>query len=174
MSPEFSRPVRIDTLDTAPRAMSIAADESERIALARRFGLVEIALLEADAAVSRNGEIVIAEGVLRAEVVQSCVATAKPVPARIEEPFRILFQPPPTAGPDEEIELGEGDMDVVFYEGAAIDFGEAVAETLSLGLDPYPRAPGADQALREAGVKDEAESGPFAALASLKDKLTKR
>jgi len=42
---------------------------------------------------------------------------------------------------------------VVFYDGASIDVGEAVAETLLLNLDPYPRAPGAEQALRAAGVR---------------------
>ena len=61
----------------------------------------------------------------------------------------------------------------VFYDGAAIDVGEAVAETLSLSLDPYPRAPGAEEALEAAGVKSEEEAGPFAALAGLRDKLKK-
>ena len=53
--------------------------------------------------------------------------------------------------------------------------GEAVAQTLLLGLDPYPRSPAAEAALRDAGVKSEeearAESSPFAALAALKGKL---
>ena len=39
-------------------------------------------------------------------------------------------------------------MDVIFYEGETIDIGEAVAETLSLSLDPYPRAPGAETVLQ--------------------------
>ena len=34
---------------------------------------------------------------------------------------------------------------MIFYDGAAIDIGEAVAETLLLDLDPYPRAPGAEE-----------------------------
>jgi hypothetical protein len=64
-------------------------------------------------------------------------------------------------------------MDVVFYDLAAIDVGEAVAETLLLSLDPYPRAPGAEAALRAAGVKGEEEAGAFGALAGLRDKLKK-
>ena len=39
-APEFSRPVRIDTLGAAPRNVAIEADEAERAALARRFGLI--------------------------------------------------------------------------------------------------------------------------------------
>ena len=74
---------------------------------------------------------------------------------------------------NEEVELGETDMDVIFYDGASVDLGEAVAETLALSLDPYPRSPDADATLRKAGVKTEAEAGPFGALAALKEKLGK-
>ena len=176
MKPEFSRTYRIDTLGGPPREVSIGADEEERSALARRFGLSAIAALSADASLTRNGDAILAVGTARAQVTQSCVATGEPVEARIEEEFRIEFRPhPETDGPEEEIELSEGELDVVFYEGGAVDLGEAVAETVSLALDPYPRSAAAEQALREAGVKKEeeakAESSPFAALAALKDKL---
>jgi uncharacterized metal-binding protein YceD (DUF177 family) len=173
---EFSRPFRIDTLGTAPREVEIEADEKERSALARRFGLPAIHRLAAIAALAAKGEIIVAEGRLSASVTQSCVATAAPVEAELDEPFRIEFRPQPSqANAEDEIELSESEMDVVFYDGAAIDLGEAAAETLSLSLDPWPRAPDADVALKEAGVKGEEEAdeeaGPFAALAGLRDKL---
>ncbi|HEX5184019.1 MAG TPA: YceD family protein [Allosphingosinicella sp.] len=177
MTPEFSRVWRIDTLGAEPRAVRIAAEEAERAALAERFGLVAVHRLEADATLSREGETARAAGILRAAVTQSCVASGEPVEEEVEAPFRIEFRPSPGSGGGEEIELGEGDMDTVFFDGAAIDLGEAVAETLSLSLDPWPRAPGAEAALRKAGVKDEEEaapeSSPFAALGGLKDKLGK-
>jgi uncharacterized metal-binding protein YceD (DUF177 family) len=170
--PEFNRPVRVDTIGAEPRGIEIAAEPGEREALARRFGLVAIHSLSAEAALSRNDATVIAEGRLKAEVTQSCVATAAPVEAALDEPFRIEFRPEPdVVSPDEEVELSESEMDVVFYDKASIDLGEAVAETLSLGLDPYPRAPGSEEVLKAAGVKGEEEAGPFAALAALKDKL---
>lgn len=174
--PEFSRPVRIDTLGGQPRSLGIGADEAERAALADRFGLAGIERLSAEAALTRSGERVVAEGSLSALVTQSCVATGEPVEETVDEEFRIEFRPSPQGGTaDEEIELSEGELDVVFYDGAAVDLGEAVAETLSLSLDPYPRAPTAESALKEAGVKSEeearTESSPFAALASLKEKL---
>jgi uncharacterized metal-binding protein YceD (DUF177 family) len=174
MSPEFSRPVRIDTIGSAPRAVAIEANEAEKAALAKRFDLVAIGRLAAEASLVLQSEAVIAEGIVRAAVVQSCVATGVPVKARVEVPFRIEFRPLPTGAGEEEIELGAAELDVVFHDGAAIDLGEAAAETLSLALNPYPRAPGAEQALREAGVKNEEdakrESSPFAAL---RDKLRK-
>jgi uncharacterized metal-binding protein YceD (DUF177 family) len=171
--PEFSRPVRLDTLPGTAKSITIEADEAERAALARRFDLAGITRLWATLALTRNGEAVTATGHMEAEVTQSCVATGAPLEASIDEDFTILFRPAPADGtPDEEVELSEAECDVVFYDGAALDVGEAVAETLSLSLDPWPRAPGAEDALRAAGVKseDEAknESSPFAKLAGLK------
>jgi uncharacterized metal-binding protein YceD (DUF177 family) len=171
---EFSRPIRSDTLGAAPRRIAIEAQAEERTALARRFGLIAIDRLEAEAEVARTGEEVRAEGRLKAEVTQRCVATGAGVPQTVDEPFAIVFRPhPKAAGPDEEIELDAADLDVVFYAGGAVDLGEAAAETLALALDPYPRAEGADAALKAAGVKDEGEAGPFGALAALRDKLGK-
>jgi uncharacterized metal-binding protein YceD (DUF177 family) len=176
--PEFSRPVRVDTLGSEPRTMAIEAEAEERAALARRFGLIELGRLSAELALTRRGVEVAAKGRLSAEAAQSCVATAEPVPESLDAPFDIVFRPVPDAGqPDEEVELSENDLDVVFYDGATIDLGEAMAETLALSLEPYPRAPAADAALKEAGVKSEeearVESSPFAALSGLKDKLGK-
>ena len=166
---EFSRLYRLDSLSPAPRRVEIEAGPAEREALAARFGLIAVDALAAEAELHRSGETVTAAGRLRARVTQSCVASAEPVEATVEEDFRIDFRPPPDEGRgDEEIELGEGELDVVFYEGGAVDLGEAVAQTLALSLDPYPRSPVAEAALREAGVKSEeearAESSPFAAL----------
>ena len=173
---EFSRLYRLDTLSSQARAVEIEAGPGEREALARRFGLVSVERLTAEASIGRHGEAVSASGRLSARVTQSCVATGEPVEAEVEEAFEIQFRPPPEqSGADEEIELSEGELDVVFYDGAAVDLGEAVAETLSLSLDPYPRSPAAQDALKAAGVKSEeearAESSPFAALAALRDKL---
>jgi len=170
-APEFSRPVRIDTLGEAPRALSIAAEEVERITLARRFGLTGIDRLAADLTLTRSGEEIALHGSLSAQVTQACVATGDGIETRIDLAFDILFRPQPAPGAADEIELSENELDVVFYDRPEIDVGEAVAETLSLNLDPYPRAPGAEQALKAAGVKSEEDAGPFGALAGLRDQL---
>jgi uncharacterized metal-binding protein YceD (DUF177 family) len=57
---------------------------------------------------------------------------------------------------------------VVFHDGAAIDLGTAIADELALVLDPYPRGPNAEAALKAGGVLSEEQAGPFAALAKLK------
>ncbi|MGA9583041.1 MAG: DUF177 domain-containing protein [Allosphingosinicella sp.] len=173
---EFSRLHRLETLSAEPVRVEIEARPEELEALARRFGLVAVDFLAADAELRRSGDAATAVGRLRAKVTQSCVASGEPVEAEVTEDFRVDFRPAPADGlPEEEVELGEGELDVAFYEGGAIDLGEAVAQTLLLGLDPYPRSPAAEAALREAGVKTEeearAEASPFAALAELKGKM---
>lgn len=172
--PEFSRPVRIDTLGARPRAMEIAATAEERAALAARFGFVALDALSATLELTRDGEEVRARGNVQASLAQSCAATGAPVPENVDQPFDLLFRPAPAGGaPDEEIELDAGDLDILFYESARVDVGEAVAETLSLAVNPYPRAGDADERLRAAGVLTEEQAGPFAALGALRDRLGK-
>jgi uncharacterized metal-binding protein YceD (DUF177 family) len=169
---EFSRPVRLDTLGGTPRRVEIEADQAERAALALRFGFVSVDSLGAEADVVREGDGARARGRFSARIVQSCAATGTPVTEALSEPFDIGFRPRPEAGaPDEEIELSESELDIVFFDGAAIDLGEAVAEAMALAANPYPRAEGAEAALKAAGVKSEEEAGPFGALAGLRDKM---
>jgi uncharacterized metal-binding protein YceD (DUF177 family) len=171
MKPEFSRTFRLDELGGTPRAVSIAAEERERAALAARFGLIGIERLQAQAELERDGDVVSATGKFEAEVTQSCVASGEPVPARIAEDFALRFVRAGEEPSAEEVELQESELDEIDYEGSAIDLGEAVAQTMALALDPFPRAAGADEKLREAGVLGEEEAGPFAALKALKDQL---
>jgi uncharacterized metal-binding protein YceD (DUF177 family) len=118
---------------------------------------------------------VIATGQMRAEVMQACTASGEPVPSTIDEPVDIRFITDLTMQAEQEIELAEEDCDTLLYDGKSIDIGEAVAQSLGLALDPYPRSENAAQILRQAGVKSEeeavAETGPFAALAKLKQNL---
>ena len=170
MTPEFSRPIRLDTIGETARVITIEADDQERTALARRFGLVRLDRLDAEGAIRRDGEIMFVEGRLRAAVTQSCVASGEPVDATVDAPFSLRFVPEAGDLPV-EIELQVEDCDTLSYAGGAIDLGEAVAETLALSLDPYPRSPDAETVLKAAGVVAEDEAGPFAALKALRDKL---
>ena len=170
-APEFSRPVRIDTLGGGAREMEIEADAAERGALAERFGLISLERLRAAIALVRRGEEIVATGRVHAALAQACVATGEPVSAELDEPFEILFRPHPATAGEEEIEIAGSELDVVFFDGGLIDVGEAVAETVALSLDPFPRSPAAAEALREAGVLSEEEAKPAGALAGLKDLL---
>ena len=168
MTDEFAHRLPLNQIRDGER-IDLVADEAERKLTADRLDLRSLDRLEAHATLDRKGEIVRARGRLKASLCQSCVVTDEPVEAHADEAFDIYFLPEPkTDSPDEEVELVESDCDVVFHDGAAIDLGNAIADTLALALDPYPRSAGAEAALKEAGVLSEAEAGPFAALAKLK------
>lgn len=170
MMDDFAHRLPLNQIRDGER-VDLVADEGERRRVADRLSLRSLDRLEAHATLDRTGEIVRARGRLKAALCQSCVVTGEPVDASADEPFDIYFLPEPTPeSSDEEVELAESDCDVVFHDGSAIDLGSAIADTLALSLDPYPRSAAADAALREAGVLTEAEAGPFAALAKLKDR----
>jgi uncharacterized metal-binding protein YceD (DUF177 family) len=168
---DFAHRLSLDQIRDGDR-LDLTADTEDCAAIANRLGLLSLDRLEAHAVLSRDGQKVRVTGRLKAALEQACVATGESIPAHVDEPFEILFLPEPKSGdPGEEIELGGADLDTMFHDGSAIDLGTAIADSLALVIDPYPRSPSADAALKEAGVLSEEEAGPFAALAALKAKL---
>ena len=165
MTPEFSRPLDVRHVEARPHR--IAADPAERAALAGRFGLVAIERLEAEARFAREGEAVVATGRLEAEIVQSCAVSGEPLAVTIAEPLALRFVPA-RAADDEELELDADARDEIEYEGHGFDFGEAVAQSLALAIDPYAEGPEADAVRARAGLLSEEGAGPFAALAALR------
>ena len=171
MIEDFAHRLTLDRIRDGER-VDLAADDAERKAIAERLDLPSLDRLEAHASLARDGDTVRATGRVAASLEQRCVVTGEPVAAHVDEPFEIAFVPEPRAGEvPEEVELRPEDCDVVFHDGAAIDLGTAIADTLALSLDPYPRSASAEAALREAGVLSEEEAGPFAALAKLRKSL---
>ena len=166
--PEFSHIVPLSEIGLKAVHHRLLASESERTALAKRFGLTELDLLAAEVALSSDDIGIIATGSLAADVMQVCVVSGKPVPAHIAESFAIRFSAEPIFEPDSDIELEVEETDSMFHDGRVIDLGEAVAQTLALAINPFPRSPDAEVVLREAGLKDEQPTGPFAALAALR------
>lgn len=165
---DFTHRLPLDRIHDGER-VDLVAGEAERQAVSERLGLARIDRLEAHVALVRDGDAIRATGRLQAALEQSCVVTGEPIAAHVDEPFELLFRPePPIAQPGDEIELGADECDVVFHDGSAIDLGTAIADTLALSLDPYPRSVGAEASLREAGIMTEEEASPFAALAQLK------
>jgi uncharacterized metal-binding protein YceD (DUF177 family) len=168
VSGDFGHRIALDRIRDGDR-LDLVADDQERSAIAGRLGLRSLERLEAHVCLGRDGSAVRCRGRLRASLEQSCVATGEPVAEHVDEAFEIAFLPEPRGGrPDEEIELAPEDCDIVFHDGAAIDLGAAIADTLALNMDPYPRSAGAEAALQDAGVLTEEQAGPFAALAKLK------
>jgi uncharacterized metal-binding protein YceD (DUF177 family) len=164
---EFCRKVEVDRLPPSGETThDIAASEAERAELARRVGLVALDRLEARVMLGRlAGGLVRLTADLSADVVQECVVTLEPVASRVEDRFTLLYGH--AQGDARDVVLsGEAEL-VEPISGSTLDIGEAVAQQLSLALDPYPRAPEAMAAAPAAGSSD---ASPFAALAKWKEK----
>lgn len=166
-TPEFSRTVHLKHVDARPHRLE--ANEAERAALAKRFALVSIARLEAGIELERSGDQVDARGTLETEFVQSCAVSGEDLPVTIREPLSLRFVPAEGAtASEEEIELESAELDEIPYTGGQFDLGEAVAQSLALAIDPYAIGPNAEAARKDAGLLDEDDAGPFAALKALK------
>jgi uncharacterized metal-binding protein YceD (DUF177 family) len=169
---EFSFIVKVDEMGAGATRYEISANDAQRKALGMRFDLRALDTLKAKFELVRNGLIVTLNGQMNADVIQTCIASGAPVGAAINEPFAMRFMTDATMQTEGEIELAAEDCDSLLYDGKSIDIGEAVAQSLGLALDPYPRSTEAAQILRKAGVKSEEdtvmETGPFAALSALK------
>lgn len=163
--PEFSRIVRVNELGDGSRVRELAATPEERTELARRFGLRSLDRLEARLQAMPEGDGCRVTGKLIADYVQACAATGEDVPGHTDLDFTVRFVRGLDGDEaDEELELSDEDCDLLPLEDERIDLGETVAQTLALDLDPYPRAPGAEETLRRMGVLHEEDMSPFAVL----------
>jgi uncharacterized metal-binding protein YceD (DUF177 family) len=161
--PEFSRRVAVGKL-TGLAVHRIEASAAERRALAQRFGILGIDRLAAEVRLNPVPRGFRLDAALEAEVLQECVVTLDPVSSRIEETFSLVYG---EVNESDAQDMAGAEEDIVEEPpGEELDIGEAVAQQLSLALDPYPRAPGASLPA-EALPPAEAEH-PFAALAKLK------
>jgi uncharacterized metal-binding protein YceD (DUF177 family) len=159
---EFSRFAEIDNLPPGGSIHTIVALPGERAALAERFALVALERLEARVRLAPlAGGLVRLDAELIADVVQECVVTLEPIATRVEDHFSLLYGGPEEGGA-EVVLSGEAEL-VEPLSGNTIDIGETVAQQLSLALDPFPRAPGAETPAPT--PEDDPPASPFAALA---------
>lgn len=168
--PEFSEILKLSNVGSAPIKSKIAASAAQCSALASRFDLPSIQSLFADYMVKAENDRIVFTGSMTAKLHQLCAISGQKFPVTITEPFNIAFvEKTDVESLDQEVELDADDCDILEFENAQFDIGEALAQTLYLALDPYPRGPNADIAAKK--LTSEEEAGPFGALAALKDKL---
>ena len=184
--PPFSRIVAADELPAlAGKGFTVKASEAECAALAAANSLVSIARLEARFHIAIGKHDVHLTGEVRARITQECVVTLDPFATDMSEPIDIRFVPEPKvqkvrAGgrtpvrkqPAPVVEDISGDDPPEIMAGGVIDFGVVAAEFFALGLDPYPRKPGAELEIPAEAAPDAGSAGekPFAALASLRNR----
>jgi uncharacterized metal-binding protein YceD (DUF177 family) len=170
---ELSRPVTVENLKIGATDQTIKATDEECSNLADRFGLKDLAHLEAHLHLIRKGQgeslRVFVTGDLSARVTQTCIITLETVDTEIEAKFTIKFD---IAGEDDDFEAEiDSDEDEIIEPilNGVIDLGELVAQNLALEINPFPRAEGADSSEMVLESKDST-TNPFSALEKLKNK----
>ena len=165
-------PVTLEDIPEAGQHFDLEADAEVRAAVAKVAGLRNLARLTANFDVTRRGmDGLHVVGAVSATVGQTCVVTLDPVDNEIEETIDITFVPqqaPESAGDDEAGKPEPRDVkwnDPEPLVGGTINLGSLATEFLILGLDPYPRKPGA---VFQPPRDDKPDPGPFAGLAKLK------
>ncbi len=185
---EWSFTVDVEKISTEPKRFQFAADERQRIDLARRLGIVSVEKAECIATIQKvSGGTYHALGTVRADVTQSCVVSLAPVPASIEDEFEGWYSDKDAnavsfakARSEREVKKGQTEIEVLEESvdpepviGGKVDIGELATQYLSLALDPYPQADGvAHVYTAPAPDKDGAElrKSPFEALKDWKEK----
>jgi hypothetical protein len=165
----FSRVVRVDAIPREGQVVTIEANPAERERLASFYRLPAIAALTATLRVEpwgRGGARV--TGAIHGQVAQTCIVSLEPFPASVDEEADVRFAPRTTVNSGSTatneaptFSLADEDEPDPVIDGT-IDLGALAAEFLALGLDPYPRKPGA--VFDEERTNSEPTDSPFAAL----------
>lgn len=176
----ISRPLAV--ADVAERGTRVAFEASveERAALADFLGVPAVRAFSVDVeATPWRAAGVRLSGRVSGAVEQACVVTLEPVVQAIEEAIDLRLLPEdgrregtrdaPTAREVVVDPLGEDPPET--FRGGKVDVGAVATEHFALGIDPYPRAPGA--VFEGSGGDDPEAAGageesPFAALSRLK------
>jgi len=166
-------PVIVAQIPDAGLHREIEADQAARAALAAIADLREVVSANAsfDVVQKRDGKVHV-EGRVRARIGQTCVVTLDPIETEIDEPIDQMFAPPEQIpeladlvedDPNSEVETADPPEPIL---NGQIDLGRLAADALFLGIDPYPRKPGAvfEQPTETSDLQDH----PFAALKALK------
>ncbi|CAH1671481.1 MULTISPECIES: YceD family protein [unclassified Chelatococcus] len=197
-------------VDIPPQGLEVerSATPEERAALAESFGLPAIHRLDASFRLSGTPKRVKVKGEVRARIEQICVVTLEPFASDVVEPIEVDFAAEPSKRALEERRLDDWDGDESRSRGGrrgsepegrsaemrlsdadppdeivdgSIDLGQLAAEFLALGVDPYPRKPGAvfqtedeegdGASSRRDELREQVDKpSPFAALSRLRTK----
>ncbi len=183
----ISMPVKVEAIPASGQTVDFAPDAAARAGLARLLDVLSVDALTARLTAMREGARVRVTGKFEACVTQACVVTLEPVEGVVSDTVEIVYAPAeeaeaaakaagfPADGEDlEEVDMAAIDLEMLNDPDAlpdpiapdgTIDLGQALYESIAVGLDPYPRKPGA---VFEPPAEPEGFGSPFGALAALK------
>jgi hypothetical protein len=165
-APLWRVPVAVDDIPEAGRHFDLVADGDVRAAVARLAGVRDLPRLEAAFDVKRHGQRGLrVAGRVSATVGQYCVVTLEPLANDIEEEVDLLFVPKQAEAPARAESEAEREPHAANWNkpeplvDGLVDLGALATEFLILGIDPYPRKPGA---VFQPSSDSKPDGGPFA------------
>jgi uncharacterized metal-binding protein YceD (DUF177 family) len=172
--PVWSHPIKVADIPPEGEDIELVADEETRAALARFGGVLAVRRLRAPLRVVSDGSGgAVVTGHVEALVRQNCVVSLEPFDNEVHEEIAVAFAPESAqaAARKEVVEIGDDPAEAIV--NGMIDLGAVAAEFFVLGIDPYPRRPGAVFTPPVAEPAEESAK-PFAALAKLKQKVVNK
>jgi hypothetical protein len=167
----WSVKVRVEDIPEIGAHFDLEADEATRAQLAQAAGLRALPRFTATFDLTRiSPDRLQVVGEISATVGQNCIVTLDPVENEVHEAVDLIFAAdvaPTIADAQGEATVAlsdEQEPPEPLVEGV-VDLGAIATEFLLLGIDPYPRRPGA---VFEPRVAGDPAAHPFAALAALK------
>jgi hypothetical protein len=169
----WSVPVVVAQIPEGGLHREFEANAGERQALADLGGLRDVlsAIASLDLTLLREGRVQVI-GRVKARIGQTCVVTLDPIENDIDEAIDLIFAPPEQIpaladliddAAESEAEIPDSPEPIV---AGIIDLGRLATDALLLGVDPYPRKPGAT--FEPPAAPADPEGHPFAALKVLR------
>jgi uncharacterized metal-binding protein YceD (DUF177 family) len=173
----LDRPIRLSELGSRTFEFDLTPDADRLVALTGDLDLLSLKKVRFAGTLRPDGpRDWRLDATLGATVVQPCRVTLKPVTTRIDEEVTRRYLARWDEPAKDEVEMPEDDSAEPLPETLVL--GEVLTEALALALPAFPRADDAEEvalSVTEPGkaAMTEAETKPFAGLASLRDKLEK-
>ncbi|MEM1398677.1 MAG: DUF177 domain-containing protein [Pseudomonadota bacterium] len=170
----FSHIIDPDKIGGTTKRIELRPTDEQKAEIANRLNLIELKELQADIELKweKGGTTLRLSGDLVAHAVQQCVVSLGPVDEKIDYPFVERYSAEDEAGEGEIVVSADEEADIDQLPEDGLDVAEIAIQHLSLALDPYPRAPGAEaQGPNQVGpVESESDRrpNPFARLSVLK------
>ena len=152
---EWFYPFHIENVPSSTKVLKMVAEPTHLKAIAKRLGILDIADLQAELKLSlqNGGHILYISGSFKAEIVQECVVTLKPVISSVADSFEAWFADHDKAvsfnrakhqlkaiEEGDEVQILEEKDDPEALIDGQVDLGEVVVQFLSLAVNPYPRS----------------------------------
>jgi len=178
-TPEITHPLRISDIPKSKNTpFDVKFSDTEMTVIASIMSAVSVKKMRIMGKISPSGaKDWILKATVGATVIQTCVVTLDPVQTRVDTPITLIF------AADYQVDSGDSVAEMTTDENIepltdVIDLTSIAIEAVALALPDYPKSPDAQleiSTFAADGVKPmtDADTKPFASLASLKDKISK-